>query len=156
MQSPSYATILRWLSEIWATFDQDLIRRSFEENGIVPSLSKDPYHSALTQTLSGVDVQEYLEDVVEEEQLECCRSGIECEVSRNHVDSDSSDSEFELDSEDLQTSDDDSDKEIVDLLNKSTIIDGDTDVYDDSDNQVQIKSTKQQQKKNSTNQTCYE
>ncbi len=132
LRSPSYATVIGWLSEIWEAFDVELIQRSFTECGIMSSDSPDPLHSALTKILAGVDVREYLEDV-EEEQVDHGDEDYD-ENSSHNPDSDSSDDEYVLSSATTTTDESESDgddgdenveengtSEIVDLLNKSNI-----------------------------------
>jgi hypothetical protein len=124
MRSPSYATILGWMSEIWAGFSEDLIRASFEECGIVSSQCADPYHSALAKVLDGVDIREYLEDVVESSDDEPDQTDMA--LSFHDSDSDVSDDDFvPTDGETTTDSDDSgaSDEGIAQLLNQSTIED---------------------------------
>ena len=98
MRSPSYATVLLWLSEIWGAFDENLIRRSFVENDIVGSQQPGELHSALAKTLEGVDVRGYLEDV--DEAPKPSDSGSESEGDddefSSHTESES-DSEYDYD-----------------------------------------------------------
>ncbi len=113
------------MSEIWAGFDEDLIRRSFVECGIVASGAPDPLHSSLRQVLDGIDVREYLEDVVETPNDEVAETNVR--LSFYESDSDSDDDEFvpETDGETSTDSDfsDASDDGLADLLNRSTIQD---------------------------------
>jgi hypothetical protein len=139
LRSPSYGTVLHWLSEIWAEFDPQLIRNSFEECGIVSSDFEDPLHSSLAAVLDGVDVREYLEDVLEED---LAREDDGDSISSHDPESGSdTDLEYETESESETSEDetsegedsDDSDEtaDLADRLNNSTIVDE----SDDGDDQ---------------------
>ena len=74
------------------------------------------FHQALSKVLDGVDVKEYLEDVIEDYHLPYPEDGAS-EISSYHEDSDESDPEYELASGDQETSEESEDS---DELNKTT------------------------------------
>ena len=69
-RSPGYANVIKWLSEIWNTFPNYLLKNSFDYCGITSRHVND-YHLVLKSIIQNNIVQQnYIDDLLDEDEME--------------------------------------------------------------------------------------
>jgi len=61
LKSPGYANVIKWISEIWANFDKDIIKKSFDVTGIT-STDVPEYNPILRAVLERQEIPSHVLD----------------------------------------------------------------------------------------------